>query len=319
MARGDPVSDSSTDTGALGAQPPCLSVTVVSINSEALLTRCLVALTAQAAHDAIEIFVVADWHRPGGAPSKRLRSRFPGVQWIEAPEGCTVPRMRSLAMDASRGEVVALLEDDCVVEDGWCRTLLAARGAPEVAIGGAVEPGPYRRALDWAVYFCEYGRFMLPLPSNGDPALPGNNVAYKRSALRQLTEGCEDGFYEVFVHWAWQKAGLLMRAEPALVVRNVNSWSLAHVTHSPYHHGRAFAAQRFADLPAWRRTGLGLLALLLPVLKVGRIVKDTVRRRRLVGRLVQALPLIALFTTSWSVGESVGCMFGPGNSPSKWR
>jgi hypothetical protein len=300
-------------------QTPRLSVIVVSFNGEALLTRGLAALTAQATPDAIEIVVVADWHRPGGAPSEPLRSRFSEVQWLEAPDGCTVPRMRWLGMQASQGEIVALLEGDCVVENGWCRAVLDAHRANDVAIGGAIEPGPYARALDWAVYFCEYGRFMLPLPSGRDVVLPGNNVAYKRSALSQLPTGSADGFHEVFVHWAWQAAGLPMRADPALVVRNVNSWSLAHVTHVPYHHGRAFAGQRFAALPAWRRAAMGLLSLPLPVLKVWRIVRDTVRRRRLLGRLVQALPWIAVFTTSWSIGESVGCLFGPGDSASKWR
>ena len=300
-------------------QTPRLSVTVVSINTEALVTRCLTALMAQAKADVVEVLVVADWHRSGGTPDERLKRRFPDVRWIGAPEGCTVPRMRSLAIAASRGEIVALLEDDCVVEDDWCRTVLDAHRTPDLAIGGAVEPGPYHRGLDWAVYFCEYGRFMLPLTPNGDAALPGNNVAYKRAALTQLPRGCQDAFYDVQVHWAWQKAGLPMRADPALVVHNVNSWSLGHVTHVPYHHGRAFAGQRFAALPAWRRVVLGVLCLPLPVLKVWRIVKDTVRRRRLLGRLVQALPWIALFTTSWSLGEGMGCVFGPGDSASKWR
>jgi hypothetical protein len=313
------VSSSSTDAETIAVQQPRLSVNVVSINGEVLLSQCLSALTAQVKPDVVEVLVVADWHRSGGTPNERLKRRFPDVRWIEAPAGCTVPRMRSLAMNASRGEIVALLEDDCVVETGWCDAVLDAHCTTDIAIGGAVEPGPYRRALDWAVYFCEYGRFMLPLPSDGSGALPGNNVAYKRSVLSRLPAVCRDGFYDVPAHWAWQQAGLPMRCVATVVVRNVNSWSLEHVTNSPYHHGRAFAAQRFADVPVWRRAAFGVLALFLPVLKVVRIVRDTFHRRRLVWRLVQALPLIALFTTSWSVGESVGCMFGPGNSPSKWR
>lgn len=298
---------------------PRLSVVVVSFNAPALLAQCVSAIAAQSRPSEVEIVVVADATRAEALDA--LTPRFPSVRIVRAPASSTVPRMRVLAIEQCRGDIVALLEDDCVVEPGWCDAISAAHRGDEVAVGGAVEPGPYRRGLDWAVYFCEYGRFMLPLRPQPEIALAlaGNHVSYKRHVVQRALPDLAGGFYDLFVHTTWAAARLPMRAEQNLVLRNLNSWSLRHVTTVPYHHGRAYAGQRFAGQPAWRRAGIGCLALALPVVKVGRVVRDVVARRRYAGRLLQALPWIVVFMTSWSVGEAIGCVGGPGTSASKWR
>jgi hypothetical protein len=210
--------------------------------------------------------------------------------------------------------LIALTEDDCVVEAGWSSEAKADIG-PAAAVGGAVEPGPYRRALDWAVYFCEYGRFMLPVPS----ALSGNNVVYSRQAIAALPEATRGEWHDAFVHAAWQRDSVPTRVNAAMVVRNVNSWSAGHVTSTPFHHGRAYAARRFGARSALARSGIALLTLGLPALKIARIMSDTLSRRRLAGRLALALPWILVFVVSWSAGECAGCLWGPGSSPSRWR
>jgi glycosyltransferase involved in cell wall biosynthesis len=299
--------------------PPVLSIIVVSFNGERLLTRCLESLGIEAGpHDA-EILVVADGDHPGGRPSDRLASTFSQVRWIDAPGGCTVPRMRALGIAASRGNIVALLEDDCVVQAGWCKAVLGAHRADGGAVGGPVEPGLYRRALDWAVYFCDYGRFMLPLGDGRAFALPGNNLSFTQAAFARLPAEAAHEFFEVFAHDAWQRECVPTRLEPAALVRNVNAWTLAHVTWIPYHHGRAFAGRRVAGQPLWRRARMGLLAAALPALKVSRVVREVVSRRRLIGPMLYALPWIVVLSTCWSLGESVGYLAGPGASPSKWR
>lgn len=280
--------------------------------------QCLAALVAQADPSEVEVLVVRDIERSDGVDRPAARRRFPGVRWVDAPCGSTVPRMRALGIAAARGAVVALLEDDCVVRHGWCQVAMGADGGANVAVGGAVEPGPYTRALDWAVYFCEYGRFMLPVPSTRLAPLPGNNVVYQRNAVKQVGLG-SDEFHDVFVHSEWQRAGLATTVKETLVVENVNSWSLRHVTSVPYHHGRSYAGKRFGSRRAWTRVAIGTLALSLPALKTFRIIASTVSRKRLVGRLIQGLPWILVFTTSWSLGETMGCLFGPGDSPSRWR
>jgi Glycosyl transferase family 2 len=290
---------------------------VVAFNDEAVRAACLDALAAQCASGQVEIVVVSEAARATGPA---LRARHPDAIWIEAPEGTTVPRLRAMGLARCRGRIVALLEDDCVVEPPWVEAVRAAHASPDAAIGGVVEPGPYRRAIDWAVYFCEYGRFMRPVRLGQDIvlALAGNHVTYKRDAVAGAT-GDAAGFVDYFVHDAWRRAGRAMRVEPTMGVRNVNRWALRHVTSVPFHHARAFAARRGQARSLGWRGGMTALAPVLPALKLGRIINDTVSRRRFSGRLLQALPWIVMFVSFWSVGEAVGYLGGPGNSPSRWR
>ncbi len=291
---------------------------IASSNDGTLLERCLDALVAQADPGSVEIIIVRDAGRFGDVRRAESTEPVQNVQWIEAPPGSTVPLLRGLGIAAARADLVALLEDDCLVAPGWCRAA-ANSGNRVAAVGGAVEPGPYRRTLDWAIYFCEYGRFMLPVPSAGPAPLPGNNVVYRRWALDDLPETVRTEFREVFVHTAWQLAGVPTRVDGSLVVHNVNTWSLPDVTSDPYHHGRAYAAGRFGARSAPFRTVVALLALALPVVKLLRIVGGTVSRGRLIGPLALAVPWMLVFVTSWSLGEMAGCLAGPGESPARWR
>jgi hypothetical protein len=293
---------------------PALSVVVVSFNGAAILHRCLEVLSPDAIRAGAEVIVVCNWQDPGGRDA--LERDYSHVRFVDAPDGMIVPRLRRVGMAASRGAIVAVIEDDCLVMPGWCDAILAAHRTADVAIGGAVEPGPYRRGIDWAVFFYEYGRFMQPLPARPTPDLAGNNVSYKRAALDELP--LSDGFYDVFVHPRWAAEGRGLRADGTIVVHQVHFRTWSDVTTMPFHHGRGFAGARFPDAKLPTRLAASLLALFLPVLSTARIMKVVLERRRF-GRLPRAFPWIFLFATSWSLGESAGYLLGPGDSLSRWR
>jgi hypothetical protein len=296
-----------------------LSVVVVSFSAADILDRCLAALDAHAASADVEVIAVRAADSAGRAIVAAARQRFPRVTFIEAPEGTTVPHMRARGIEASRGEAVALLEDDCVVQPGWREAALSLSSSPHVAIAGAVEPGAYARSLDWAVYFCEYARFMLPVPASGSPPLPGNNMVCRRAALVPASARLSDGFHELFAQSRWLQAGLTTGGSNELVVKNIARWPSRQVTSVPFHHGRAYAATRFAGRPVTVRLPFALMALALPIVKIARLLRETVSRGRLAGRLCGALPWVLLFTASWSLGEAVGSVAGPGRSAAQWR
>ncbi len=305
--------------------PPALSVIVVSCRGGALLERCLTSLGTPTVPDAVEVIVA----EPGEAPGRnteRLKHRFPGIAWACDPRAQTVPELRSLGIARSRGAIVALLEDDCVVGDAWCATVVTAHQTEFAAIGGAVEPGDYATALDWAMYFSEYGRFMLPLPKGPARDLPGTNVSYKRSVLQSLPDGAVSdprqmgrGFYETFVHTALSRAGRRIATDPSLVVYNMNTWTAPEVLGARFHHGRGYAAMRVAGQPVGRRLPFLLVAAILPALQVVRTVREAVTRRRYLGQLGRALPWIVVLSISWATGEFLGYLLGPGGSLSRWR
>jgi hypothetical protein len=245
-----------------------------------------------------------------------MRQRFPEVCWLPVAAQTTVPQMRTCGILHSQGEIIALLEDDCVVPEGWCLAVIQAHEGPHAAVGGAIAPDNYRRWLDWAVYFCEYARFMPPFLGL-KAALPGNHVTYKRAALPPFEAG--QGFYEVFFHAAWLKSGGQLFADPALVVTNINHWSQRHITRLPFHHGRAFAGMRAAGFPAWRRGMYALLSAALPALKAARLSAEVISRRRYGSQFFLSIPWIMIFLTSWSLGEFLGYAAGPGGSAEQWR
>ena len=115
---------------------------VVALNGPAVLHRCLAALVGQApAESGVEIMVVGDWRAYPEALAA-VRGAFETVRWIDA-DGSTVPQRRSLGLGRARGDIVALLEDDCLVGDDWCRAVLQAHASPEPAI----ETPPIRREV----------------------------------------------------------------------------------------------------------------------------------------------------------------------------
>jgi hypothetical protein len=141
----------------------------------------------------------------------------------------------------------------------------------------------------------------------------------RRAALMQPSVRVAGGFQELFAQSQWLRAGLTTGGSSQLVVRNINRWPSRQVTAVPFHHGRAYAANRFAHRPATVRLSFAVMTVALPFLKVARLLRETTARGRLTGRLCRAMPWVLLFTASWSLGEAIGCLAGPGRSAERWK
>lgn len=291
---------------------PKLSVIVVCLNSPDVREKCLTALANQIDPNNTEILVVSRWTNDDRKEGERLSS----IHWLSAPSESTIPQMRTQGILQSRGEIVALLEDDCVVSSSWLSDVIQAHAGEDKIIGGAIAAEHYHSLLDWAVYFCEYARFMPPF-SGSQSALPGNNVSYKRTALPSLNPA--DGFYEVFFHDQWLRSGGRLLANPNMAVTNINHWTIRHITNIPFHHGRAFAGMRSAQFPLWRKGVYSLLSLALPILKLYRLAVVVYNRRKYRSQFIFSIPFTVLFLVSWSIGEMLGYAAGPGRSAEQWR
>lgn len=298
------------------ASAPVLSVIVASVNGPPMIEECLAALAAQRGDVAAEVIVV---DVTGGETVRHLEREFPWVELVAFAERRTIPELRAAGLARSRGEIVAVIEDHCNVEEHWFEEIVAAhRAHPEcVAVGGAVENGSCGRLVDWAVFFCEYGAHMRPLPRGIAGDVTGNNVSYKRRAfegIENLEEVLSEGFWESTLHPKLRARGDRFFLEPSIVVYHKKEFGFRYFLGQRYHYSRYYAGTLFGGAGPAKRVLRGAASLALPPLLVGRIAARIFRKRRHLKELLLTTPLLAIFTGTWAVGEAVGCVLGPGQS-----
>jgi glycosyltransferase involved in cell wall biosynthesis len=288
------------------AAGPRLSVVIGSQNARRTLAECLAVLGRAGREPSVEI-VVADASADGTADL--VRERFPGVRLVTRSPGALVPELWAAGIAASRGPIVALTSAHCVPEPDWLHRVLQALSDGTAAVGGAIEPDADAGAVQWAVYFCRYSRYMLPFPAEAVDDLAADNAAYRRDALDVCRAAWADGFWEPTVHAALRRSGGVLRLDPALVVRHRGAFPLGRFLGQRFRHGRAFGRARALPGP-WRRL-LALAGPAIPLVLLGRIVRRVAARRRHRAALVRALPALGLFLAAWAAGEVVGYLEGP--------
>lgn len=292
---------------------PALSVVVASVNGLPYLDECLEALVELCPEAEV---VVAD--STDDSTRRRVRERWPQVRLLSFDEPMAVPELRAAGIAAARAPYVAVLEDHCVVHDGWAARLLEAHRGGQAVVGGPVRNGATTRIRDWAAFLCEYSEFMEPVERGPVDALVGMNVSYDRRAIAAMEDLLREGRWETHLHPRLQRAGFELYSEPALVVEHEKDFGIREFVSQRYHYARSYAGARRAEL-GWKRLLYGLGSPVLVPLVYTRIARNVLRRRTHRRELVTASPLIVFYLGVWAYGEAVGYAFGGGRSLLKVR
>jgi hypothetical protein len=318
-------------TGDLQAgERPTLSVVVVIVSdttdarSDAgHLTGCLEALARQVGVPPMEIIVP---YHPRVDGIDAARARFPEVEFIPVGDLRTYTgqggsrehhdELRARGLAVARGEVVALLEDHARADPRWCARMVEAhRRQPAAAVGGAIENG-IDRALNWAVYFCDFGRYQNPVPDGASPFASDANVSYRRSALEAIRPVWREIFHETAVNSALTARGDALALSPEIVVyQHRSGLRLGSALRERFIWGRSYAATRGRLAGRAKRAVYATLSPALPAVLLARMAANVARKGRLGGAFVRALPLTAMLTVSWSLGELVGYVTARAGGP----
>lgn len=293
------------------AAPIRLSMVIAAWNGAEALERCLDSLGRWSA--VTEIVVAANCAIPDS-----LAARFSRVRFLSLSAAAVVPELRSAGILASSGEIIALTEDHCRCRPGWSEEIVRAHDDSAPAIGGPVENARIERALDWAVYFYDYGKFMPPVDTGPAHELSGANSSYKRSALMAEVNCFRDGFHEPVVHAALEKHGGL-RLDARLTVDHDKTYRLGPAMRQAYHLARSYAARRVQETGLATKWLLTLASPILFLLLPARVIGAILRKRRRIGALARCLPYLLLLTESWAWGEIHGYAAGAGKSDRFWR
>ncbi len=290
-------------------------VGLISGRKEAL-RRCLRALQMQTVSSRMEIIVPYD---DPVAEVVSLQAEFPDVVFIRA-EGLDTraaragasrehhDTLRTIGIRAAKRDPILLTEDHAWGANTWCEEMCEAlaRNPAVAAVGGAVECDS-DRMLNWAVWFCDFGRYQSPLPEGWSEFVSDSNVAYRRSALDRVEPVWRNDYHETAVHGAMVAAGFELRAAPrAIVWQSRRDLTLSAALRERFVWARSFAGTRARLVGSPKRWVYAFLSPLLPMVMSWRLWKVTIQRGANSARFFNALPLIITLQMMWAAGEFVG-------------
>jgi GT2 family glycosyltransferase len=296
-----------------------VSIVLATLDRPDHLAECLSHLRAQRTSRPTEI-VVVDNH-PASMLTPPVVAEFPGVRLVtEARRGLAYARNRGIL--ASRGEIVAAVDDDVIAPPEWLETLVAPLAHPGVmVVTGNVRPyeletvaqrlfeaygglgrGVERRVADGA-WFRRH-RTAAPTWSLGATA----NAAFRSSIFTHpeiglmdeaLGPGMPAGVGEdTYLFYRVLKAGYTIVYEPTAWVWHKHRRDLPALRRQIFDYSKGHVAYHLTTLLRdrdWR--ALGNLAVILPGTHARRAL------RRLLGRSDYPLSLILL--------EAAGNLAGP--------
>ena len=293
---------------------PNVTVVLASHNTAAVIGECLSAIKGQANGESVEI-IVAD--SSSDHTAELVKSGFPGVRLLHFSEPLTVPQLRGAGIAEARGEIIAIIDPYCIVDDHWLARLRKAHAErPELVIGGVVElEGAGGQGLvRWATFLSEYDAFVPPVAAGPTAELTGNNLAYKRAAFGDLEGLARTGFWKTFFNRDLRHNGHQLWTDPLLVVRLRKPIPFLEFLGSRYHHGRCFGALRVANAPRLQSRLRAVTTPLLPALGLSRQIRRFWPKGRYRAKFAMVVPLLFLFHVSWAWGELWGYLRGPGRS-----
>lgn len=293
--------------------PPEISVVIASVNGFESLGECLENLEREIADfPAAEILV---YDRCLDDTAARAEARFPFATIRHFGSAFSVPKLRGLAMAEAKGAIVVVIEDHCMVAEGWLRTIdFACRESADCGvIGGAVENGSPERLMDRAVFLCEYSFSMLPLIRGVADGVTGNNVCYRREVLVGQDRRLLEDRWEYFLHQKLREDGVRFFCAPEIVVYHRKEFGFGYFMAQRFHYSRSFSAMRAVEMSLPRRIVQAAATPLLPLLILRRMASQSSEKGQL-GEFVRCLPLLLLFMVSYAVGEAAGSLLGAGKS-----
>jgi hypothetical protein len=297
-----------------------LTVLITIVSGSESVRRCLSVLVPQIDFSDAEIIVPFDkWSVEVGT----LAEDFPQVRFhfiedlgladsdnISAHQHRLYDHRRAVGLRLSHGRIVAMTEDHAIPAEDWCQQILKAHEQPYGVIGGAIE-NAIDCPLNWAWYYCDFGRYGRPLKNGEAEYVSDINVAYKRDALESVRDIWHEAYHETTVHWSLRERGTkLFLDEKMVVFQNRPPLSLPKVLRERFDWGRVFAETRANEMSFLRRLVFAAGATFLPLLLVLRVVKNMRRQRRTFYQILKVFPLAFLLLLSWSLGESIGYLTG---------
>lgn len=290
---------------------PVVSVVIASIVGPPFIDDCLASVFAQKNAPNFEV-VVVDCR--GADNVARLSRRFPQARFIQLRKRETVPELRRIGVEQSRGEIIAVIEEHCLAADHWLATLSAAFSPGYLVVGGPVDFRDDGRLRDWITYFIEYNSYLPPWPDGDTFNVGSANAAYRKQTLQSNLGLLTEGYWEATLHPSLLTKGAKFRSVPDMIAYHRGPFDYFYYLRQRYLFSRAFAGARRHALSGAKRTAYLVAAPAIPFLLLARIGSRVFAKKCHADKFLLSLPLMIPALMSYVVGEWMGYAFGPGRA-----
>ncbi|QQS41688.1 MAG: hypothetical protein IPM63_01715 [Acidobacteriota bacterium] len=297
-----------------------LSVIITIVSGGDSLRECISALLPQLDEEADELIVPFD---DKCEDVLELGEEFPRIRFVKAQEPDLwvsenaasrehrhYDRRRAVGLGVARGRLIAMTEDHAVPGEDWCCRIFEAHTNPAGAIGGAIG-NLVDRPLNWAQYYCDFGRYGTPLKNGPAEFVSDVNVAYKRPAIFEVRDLWKVAYRETEVHDEISRRSLGLELNDRMVVnQNRPVMGLGAALKERIEWGRVFGEIRSGGLPVTSRIAYAAGTALLPFVLAFRVISNIRRQKRPAKHYFTVVPLAFLLLVFWSFGELTGYVAG---------
>ena len=294
---------------------PKISVIVASAAGGDFLFRCLDSLVDQAKEQGSEVVVV---DRYGPDRCAEVAERYPSVILVPYPgeDRPSVPELRATGIDYSHAPIVAVIEEHCVAPANWLETIASEFSDSDDAIGGPILDADFDRIRDWVVYFSEYHNDLPPWAAGPRTWLNDANAAYRRERLLENRETIGESYWAISLHPVLEASGASMRAVPEMGLAHTGPFDYGYYLRQRYLLSRVWGGtQRHRVSPMVRLAHILALPI-FPFFLLTRIARRAFATgsSRIRNKFFKALPLLVPVVVTFSWGEWLGYLVGPGRA-----
>jgi hypothetical protein len=296
---------------------PELSIVVTIIDGGEPLRDFLRAVTSFDDPPSHEVILPYDTSRPE-VPA--MAAEFPTVIFLdigridpihpittEAGLHELYDRRRARGLAASKGRIIAILEDRGHPRPDWARQIVRLHKETGChVVGGGIECREPASLLNWAFYLTDFGRYGLPFDSGPAEWVSDVNVSYSRQALEEMRPLWKERYHEPVLHdYLMKKGEKLWLSNEMIIFHGRPPCTLSYLIPERFHWGRLFGHIRTMTMGETERWKLILMSPLIPPLLWLR--HGLTQRQKGRGlRYLKALPYTMILTTSWIAGEVWG-------------
>jgi glycosyltransferase involved in cell wall biosynthesis len=280
---------------------PFVTIIVPTRDRYALLRQCLEALGGlDYPRERYKVVVVDDGSRDE-TRERMLQEETSGLRHayirLDGEQGVSAARNRGLS--EAEGDLVAFVDDDCVVEQDWLKLIAEAFSVfPDAgAVGGSVL-NPHDTPVGWASYILEFSTWFPIGKVRRIRDIPACNIAYRRSDIAGMSfrDMGKDAVYEDSIfNYQLRARGKAIIFDPRIKVHHYRSEDRLRrdgFLKSQQRYGRGFIRGGYEVHGVWGKLLLRVPVLNLICFRLVFVFMRCLKSQVFLKRFILLLPLI---------------------------